>query len=324
LPAITQQKKALGQLVFGLIGIVNEDRRVEVTPQSGSIKRIVWNPSASKLLAIAGDAVEIKSVDDEETLWAAYQRAADAAGLTVLPQTQAEFAEALDTLLGLGAASLRLPDGDTRARIGVLDTIVKALREHVSAYTTALAKYNRAQAADARKTHFNEVLRVAYAFSQEASTLLKLIVSVCDLKPLVLWPTIDRHHQLSEALKSLPWTRSRRKPSLKGYIELVGDARNRAFHNVFPFDKALHFELPQGALAGAELRIFSEFGSRSHGNELNFHDKPLAEVMLAFTRARQRPTPDAFWQKNEGVMNCMIDLFADTNEVLKQLYAQKS
>src|SRR5882724_7519189 len=83
LPAITQQKRALGQLVFGLIGIVSEDRRVEVTPPTGSIKRIVWNPSAAKLLVISGDAVEIKSVDDEEALWAAYRRAADAVGLTV-------------------------------------------------------------------------------------------------------------------------------------------------------------------------------------------------------------------------------------------------
>lgn len=323
-PSITQQKKALGHLVFGLIGSVSEDRRVEVAPRTGSIKRIVWNPSASELLAIAGETVEIKSVEDEEALWTAYRRAAEAAGLTVSPQTQAEFAEALDALLGLGAASLRLPERDTRARTGVLDTIVKALREHVSAYTSALAKYNRAQAAGTRKNHFNEVLRVAYAFAQEASTLLRLIVSVCDLKPLVLWATIDKHHQLSEALKSLPWTRSRRKPSLKGYIDLVGDARNRAFHNVFPFDKALHFELPQGALAGAELRIFSEFGSRSHGNELNFHDKALAEVMLGFTRARYRPTPDVFWQKNEAVVNGMVDLFADTNELLKDLHAQRS
>jgi hypothetical protein len=322
-PSIAQQKQALGQLIFGLIGSVTEDRPVEVTLGSGSIKRIAWNPSASKLLSIAGDTVELKSVEDEDALWTAYRRAADAAGVTVSPQTQAEFAEALDTLLGLGAASLRLPDSDARIRSGVLDTIVKALRENVSAYTTALGKYTRAQAADARKSHFNEVLRVAYAFSQEASALLRLIVSVCDLKPLVLWATIDRHHELSEALKSLPWTRSRRKASLKGYIELVGDARNRAFHNVFPFDKALHFELPHGALAGAELRIFSEFGSRSHGNELNFHDKPLAEVMLGFTRARHRPTPDAFWQKNEDVMNRMVDLFADTNDVLKDLYAER-
>ena len=151
-----------------------------------------------------------------------------------------------------------------------------------------------------------------------------MIVSVCDLKPLVLWATLDKHYELSEALKSLPWTRSRRKASLKGYIDLVGDARNRAFHNVFPFDKALHFELPDGALAGAELRIFSEFGSRSHGNELNFHDKALAEVMLDFTRARRRPTPDAFWQKNETVMTSMVDLFAETNALLKDLYVQRA
>ncbi|MBI4178961.1 hypothetical protein HY522_06045 [bacterium] len=322
--SISQQKKMLGHLVFGLIGSVSEDRRVEAAPRTGSISRIVWNPAARELLTMIGDVVEINSVEDEEALWSAYMSAADASGLTVSPQTQPEFAEALDTLLGLGAASLRLPQPEMRPHTGILDTIVKALREHVSDYGAVLVKYTRAQADESRKIHFNEVLRVAYAFSQEASTLLRLIVSVCDLKPLVLWATIDKHHDLSEALKSLPWTRSRRKPSLKGYIDLVGDARNRAFHNIFPFDKALHFELPDGALAGAELRIFSEFGSRSHGNELSFHDKALAEVMLGFTRARRRPTPDTFWQKNEAVMKGMVDLFAETNALLKDLYAQRS
>jgi hypothetical protein len=109
---------------------------------------------------------------------------------------------------------------------------------------------------------------------------------------------------------------------LKGYIDLVGDARNRAFHNVFPFEKALHFELPSGALAGAELRIFSEFGSRAHGNELTFHDKALADVMMDFTRARRRPTPDTFWEKNTEVMSSMIELFSETNSVLKELYTE--
>jgi hypothetical protein len=324
LPAsISQQTGTLGHLIFGLIGTVTEDRQVEVTPQKGSIKRIVWNPAALKLLTLNGDVVEINSVEDDDALWTAYRKAADDSGLNVSPQTQPEFAEALDTLLGLGAASLRLPERNTTSRPGILDRIVNALREQVSDYTAALAKYTRAQGDESRKTHFNEMLRVAYAFSQEASTLLRLIVSVCDLKPLVLWTTIDKHYELSEALKSLPWTRSRRKPSLEGYISLIGDARNRAFHNVFPFDKALYFELPEGTLAGAELRIFSEFGSRSHGNELTYHDKALAEVMLGFTRARRRPTPDAFWQKNEAVMKCMVDLFAETNALLKDLYAAR-
>jgi hypothetical protein len=320
--AIAKQKETLGQLVFGLIGSVTEDRQAQVSPRAGSISRIVWNPAATHLLALTGDSVEVNSVEDEEALWTALTQQATASGLTLSPKTQPEFAEALDTLLGLGAASLRLPPRDARLRTGILDAIVKALREHLADYTAALAKYTRAHTEDTRRVHFNEVLRVAYAFSQEASTLLKLVVSICDLKPLVLWATIDKHYELSEALKALPWTRSRRKPSLKGYIDLVGDARNRTFHNVFPFDKALHFELPEGALAGAELRIFSEFGDRSHGNELSFHDKALADVMLAFHRARRRPTPDAFWQKNESVMTEMIELFSETNAFLKELYAE--
>lgn len=56
---------------------------------------------------------------------------------------------------------------------------------------------------------------------------------------------------------------------------------------------------------------------------MTYHDKALAEVMLGFTRARRRPTPDAFWQKNEVVMKCMVDLFAETNALLKDLYAQR-
>lgn len=321
--AMAQETRTLGNLIFGLIGNVTDDRQADITLHKGSIKRIVWNPAAPGLLTLNDDTVEIKSVEDEDRLWTAYLAAAAGSGLSVSPDTQVEFAEALDRLLGLGSASLRLPDGKTRSKPGILDTILKALRDHLSEYGSALESYSRARGDQARRTHFNEILRVAYAFSQEASTLLRLIVSICDLKPLVLWATIDKHYELSEALKSLPWTRSRRKPSLGAYISLVGDARNRAFHNVFPFNKALYFELPEGTLKGAELRIFSEFGSRTHGNELTYHDKAVAEVMLGFTRARQRPTPDAFWQKNHSVMKCMVDLFTETNDLLKNLYADR-
>jgi hypothetical protein len=195
-PSISREIGALGHLIFGLIGNVTEDRLVEVTPKTGSIKRIVWNPKATELLTLDADVVEINSVENEDALWTAYEKAAEASELNISPHTQPEFAEALDTLLGLGAASLRLPEPNTSSRPGILDTIVNALRGQVSDYADGLAKYTRAQSDETRKTHFNEMLRVAYAFSQEASTLLRLIVSVCDLKPLVLWATIDKHYQL--------------------------------------------------------------------------------------------------------------------------------
>ena len=42
--------------------------------------------------------------------------------------------------------------------------------------------------------------------------------------------------------------------------------------------------------------------------------------MLGFRRAKQRPTPDAFWDKNAVVMDEMITLFDRTDEVLKLLF----
>lgn len=318
--AISDQSGSLGLLVFALISSVVEDRTALADVRGGPITRVVWNPAGAAALKINGDTVEVNTVDDEELLWSAFQHECTALGLAIPDTFKAEFAEALDVLIGRGSASLRLPARRSRTRTGVLDSMLKSLRRHLADYRTAVAKYGRAQDDDVRKGHFNEILRVAYTFAQDASTLLRLIVSVCDLKPLVLWATIDKQFHLSETLKDLPWTRSRRKASLSGYLSLVNDSRNRAFHNAFPFEKALCFELPEGALIGAELRIFSEFGSRAQGNELSFHDKALADAMLSFTRARQRPTPDSFWKKNEVVMESMIDLFSMTNSLLKDLY----
>lgn len=295
---VEEERKRLGQLVFGLIGSVVDDRPVEVRLRGGPFERVVLNPKAGTPVVLADGSVVVASTDDEDALWTSIVDQARGRGIEVTENFKGDFAEALDRLQGLAVASLRLPPRDSPATPGILDAIVRALSGQLADYRTALGKYVRAQSDETRRAHFNEVLRVSYAFSNEACTLLRLIVSVCDLKPLILWATLDKHFHLSEVLRALPWTRSKRKPSLKGYVELVGDARNRAFHNVFPFEKALHFELPPGALAGAELRMFSEFGSKAHGNELTFHDKALADVMMAFTRARTRPTPDTFWEKN--------------------------
>jgi len=143
---------------------------------------------------------------------------------------------------------------------------------------------------------------------------------VCDLKPLILWMTIDRHYALSEAFRALPWSRSKNKPSVGNYLDLIGDTRNHVFHNVLPFQKALHFIIPDTAIKGAELRMFSEFGSKTHGNELTFADREIADALLSFTRARRRSTPELFWEKNADVMDTTIKVLQATSEVLKTLY----
>jgi hypothetical protein len=317
--AIADQERKLGHVVFGLIGDVFDDRPVDVEFKVTPFDRIVLDPNQSSVM-IDGSRICVHSTEDEDALWSSVTADPAAARLAFDDSARSAFAEALDKLQGLATASLRLPRRTSTLRGGIMESIVLSLRQHLAHYTTALGKHARAKTDDTRRVHFNELLRVAYAFAGDTSTVLRLVSSVCDLKPLILWATIGKHFRLSEALRDLPWARLKRKPSLKGYIDLIGDARNRAFHNVFPFEKALHFELPDGALTGAELRIFSEYGSRAHGNELTFHDKELADVMLSFTRARRRPTPSLFWGKNASVMSAMIDLFAAIDETLKNLY----
>lgn len=96
------------------------------------------------------------------------------------------------------------------------------------------------------------------------------------------------------------------------------DARNSAFHNLFPFRKSLKVPLPDAALGTPELRIFAQHTKKSE-NQLTYRDKELVDVLLEFTRARERRVSLSFWQKNLEVMDAMIRLFQRTNEFLKLL-----
>ncbi len=96
------------------------------------------------------------------------------------------------------------------------------------------------------------------------------------------------------------------------------DARNSAFHNLFPFRKSLKVPLPDTALGTPELRIFAQHTKKSE-NQLTYRDKELVDVLLEFTRARERRVSLSFWQKNLEVMDAMIRLFQRTNEFLKLL-----
>lgn len=320
--AIRDQRDKLGTVVFALISSVVEDRRLQLPFAYQPFETIALDPNGSADVSLHGSEVVLRSTEDEAALWAAFGAACGNIGVSPDDEMKGAFAKALDDLETRASASLRLPPTNARTATGVTDNILRALREQKRLYSKSLKKYQAARTDDSRRTHFNEVLRIAYSFSREAATLLELIVSICDLKPLVLWCTIDRHLALSEALRALPWTRSKNKPTMANYVNAIGDSRNRAFHSVFPFEKALHFVLPDGALDGAELRLFSEFGSKSHANELTYNDKELVEVLMRFTRTRARPTPDSFWVKNEAVMDAMIALFAATNDLLKDLHVK--
>ncbi len=313
--AVNSALSDLGMLVFVLISTIDESEVFEVPINSRFIQTLVLDRRA-KTITLNNRRLVIYETSDEEAIWN-----------TVVPHLEAvpDFNNSRDEIrekLGQAIleidrrayASLHIPAKGENIGKGILDQLSEILDEQIDEYRTFL------KSLDTNSASLNNLLRIAYNFSSDATTLIRLIISICDLKPVVLWCTIYDHFRLSEAFKNLPWIRSKYKASLKGYIDTIGDARNSAFHKLFPFRQALDIVLPEGSLRKPVLRIFSEFGRKSE-NELTYRDKELVSVLTEFTRVSTIKVSAGFWQKNLDVMTRTRDLFRSTSKALKLIHS---
>ena len=305
----------LGELLFVLIGEIDDRRVLSETVNHGDLDEIIWQPLLEGTVRVEGRRLEVGQVHDEDAVWDGLQRHYQDLGQVVPDGLREAVGIALDKLQQGAVADLKIPEARQLPRSGITDQIVVVLKEQMIQYDAALARLTVSPIDTSAQ---NEILRLAYSFASDATGYLKLIVSVCDLKPIVLWGTVSYHLALSEAFRKLPWTRSRNKPSMKNYVETISDARNSAFHNLFPFRKSLNVHVTSDALAGAELVIFSEHG-RKKENVLSYRDKPLVDVLTGFTRARERCVTTRFWRQNLEVMAEAVRLFEATSRFVKQI-----
>lgn len=317
---VKKESSALGAFVFILISLIDDTVKNECELNHSAIDRVVWDPTKKEISNVVGKTVFIKDTYDEEAVWSAVEDYYSKQNAFPPDGLKEALGVALDKLQDEAVANLHLPKKSGSSDGGMTDCIIDVLMDQRSQYKAALDRCKGDPERDAGA--FNELLRIAYNFSSDATTYLRLIVSICDLKPIVLWGTIYEHYQLSEAFRLLPWARSRNKPSLKNYIDTIADARNSSFHNLFPFRKSLNFRLPISALEDANLRIFSEHGKKKD-NQLHYQDQELVDVLLEFTRARERRVTSRFWKQNLEVMDATIKLFANTAAFLKALYRAK-
>lgn len=113
---------------------------------------------------------------------------------------------------------------------------------------------------------YTNILRIAYNFAGEAVTILRLLVSVRDLKPILFWMTVKEQIELAEAFRNLPWARTSKKPSLGGYRNLIGGARNRTFHHLLPFEQTIQVQLDGVPITAKHLRLFPDHSSARNKN----------------------------------------------------------
>lgn len=167
------------------------------------------------------------------------------------------------------------------------------------------------------KHALNEVLRIAYNFSSDVVPLLFLFVSICDLKPLVFWCTVQYHWDFRAALGNLPWLALGKKEKLEDYRAVISRARDHAFHHILPFEATLEVDLSKFDVRAEKIRLFSPYGSRDERG-VHLRDQALAKLFGEFSRSRQRPVPLTFWRANVKVMETACIL---SEKILETLVA---
>jgi hypothetical protein len=318
--AVSAELSSLGILVFLLIGEIEDNVVLSEAFNHAAVETLVWDPALTLPFELVDRIIRVRDASDEDALWDHV--------LSHFGSTEQKPPEGMREALGIcvdklharAVARLALPTSAGKPQSSMTHLVASVLRTHRDAYVRALGASDGDTAPIQEP---NEVLRIAYNFASDATTFLRLIVSICDLKPIVLWGTLHRHHALSEAFRNLPWERARVKSSLEGYESIVRDARNAVFHDLFPFRKTLEVELPQNALQNATIRLFSEY-ARKRENQLSFRDKEVLQVLFEFTRARYRRAPSRFWRQNVAVMDAAIELFEETGEHLAGLQKASS
>jgi hypothetical protein len=317
--ALQTELKRIGTLVFVLLGEL-EDVRTAVDFKNAYADELRFEPSAKSGALVekmknGRRVIVVNQLVDPETAWS-----------IIKPEIEDELAkEASNVETAFGAAFERLQD-EARSKLSIppstaskSDTsFIGRLRDSVKQqrklYNDALKKCSGATSA--RASHLNEVLRIAYNFAEDAIKVLQLVVSISDLKAVLLWSTIKEQFDVAEAFRKLPWTKSDKKPSLKRYQEIINGARNRAFHNLLAFERTIEADLDGVTVNAKRLTLMPAHGRTKNIVAFDYEDREMVEVLTELTRAPETTVPLEFWKKNSAVMESFEKLLASVEKAL--------
>lgn len=318
--AVQQEVQRIGSLVFVLIGELR-DADCVVALNHSSLKSLKYDPKVPQAHVqddVGGSkTVVVNQLTNPEAAWNVVKEVVQEQKGGVLSNLETAFGDAFEKLREEARKHLILPTpGATKPKTSVtlLSQFQTSATEQRRLYNRALTEYRKGGAgADA---HLRDAMRIAYNFSDDAIKVLELLVSIADLKAVLLWCTIKEHFDIAEAFRNLPWTKSHKKPSLERYQEIIGGARNRAFHNLLALDRTVEANL-EGVQVGAKrLTLFPLYSRRKNFIYFEYEDREMVQVLSELTRAPEATVPLEFWKKNEIVMERFEHLLEATENAL--------
>ncbi len=319
--AIEDELGRLGQLLFVLIGEIKDEPR-SVTINHNYATELQFDPAATKAAVasvVAGSKrIIVHQLLDPEAAWKEIESIVEADLGDGSKNLADEFAAAFEKLKNEAVSKLQLPkSGAPKTESSFIARLRQAVSNQRKLYDEALTKCDKES--DSSGVHLNEVLRIAYNFADDALKVLQLLVSVSDLKAVLLWCTIREHFDVAAAFRNLPWTKSTKKPSLSRYQEIINGARNRAFHNLLAFDHTIESDLHGVSIGARSLTLLPAHGRRKGHVGFDYEDRELVEVLTELTLAPETSVSMDFWKRNAHVMETFANLLAKMEEALWQL-----
>jgi len=309
--SIESEIDRLGDVLFTLIGELAPAAvgTVSINGLPG-VTQVELDTTQAAVAQIKNGALIVSITHDETAIWCEIQDRFESDNCRLI------LAKALEVLEDKASRHVAVPVRGSRPLNPLLKELSSGLETQALEYQEALDSWT--SSGHSNEGYLHQILRISYNFASDAVRLIRIMISVCDLKPLAFWCTIKEHFALEAALQALPW-QDRSKASLKAYIKIVNDARNHAFHDLFPVISGLVVELPDAALKKVRLHLFARHGSKSNRNEVQFEDQELVDLLTEFTRAGRRITPPQFWEQNLATMQATLDLLEATTANLSTI-----
>lgn len=307
--AVKEEINEIGEVIYTIVGEIHDINKISENITDINIKKITLNPNATIPFEIVSDEIIIKEYIDRENIWSQIKVQYTANGWHVSENLPGMIDRAITNLQSNAYSTLKIPKNFDAQTNYLLDKISLVIDEHIKTYKTNIEKI------DTDEQAMIEILRISYNFVSDVNKLLSLVINLCDLKPIILWLTISNYINLDNKFKDLPFGFSKKKASLSDYESVIKNARNKSFHQLFPFNKSIKFELD--SLKQVSVTIFSNF-TKKDGNKMTYKDQELYDLLRGFTRVNEEVVSTNFWIKNEFVMQAVYELITETSEGIKK------
>ena len=310
--SIHHQLENLGEIIYILIGKVQSPEIIREPISISSFSEVIFDCSTQDI-DIVGNQIIINPNLPDIDIWDRF------CNQSTLPDSDIEklkprLFETLEKLRKNLRSPLTIPNKNSDLEETFFDQVLNSIEKETADYESSLNAWKNK--VDSEK-NFTNILRISYNFVDDIEKLLRLIVSISDLKPLLFWMTIYSQYLVKREFSKLDWQKTN-KPSIAEYSRLIKGARNSRFHNMMNMNNTLEVDMNDISIQAKRLIFFNDYTNKNQ-NSFEFQDQQLIDVLVEFNRVAEKTVSDNFWTQNLAIMKAAHNLVLDFTESLKLL-----